>query len=285
MSRGSACSRRRNAEAGHRPAQRGDQQGPRLPEVAQYLSARRSIPDEHAGGIRRAARRDYEKYGHLIKLTARAWTERRTARGRPIDNSTGEMQWRSRTRLCSRQRTQGQGGARHRRDAQHRALDRALARAARLHCVNARASREDGEKVVREIVAAAGRPRPSSPTSRTRCRERDGRGYNQALRTHRHPRAQRLDPQADAVHGDELRRVAASRISLDGSFHCAKACVPEMIKAGGEPSSRSADDGALGREEPRPRLGREARAGRHDPRARARPRQHNIRVNCVSPAR
>ena len=64
--------------------------------------------------------------------------------------------------------------------------------------------------------------------------ERDGRRHRQALRPPGHPRAERFGAQRDPLHRHELRWwKALTSVTLDGSFHCVKACLPHMVKAGG----------------------------------------------------
>jgi 3-oxoacyl-[acyl-carrier protein] reductase len=101
--------------------------------------------------------------------------------------------------------------------------------------VNARTSREDGEKIVREINAAGGQAETFVADVA------DAQAVN-AMVEGTIKRFGRLDmlvvnasvrkqtPFAD-MSFDEWRRILG--ITLDGSFHLAKACLPHMIKAGG----------------------------------------------------
>jgi len=152
--------------------------------------------------------------------------------------------------------------------------------------VNARASREDGEKVVREIVAAGGQAEAFVAD----VADADAVNAMVAGTIKRFGRIDILVLNASIrkqtpfteMSFDEWRRILA--ISLDGSFHCAKACVPEMIKAGGGAivtlGGMMALSGAKNRVH-----GSVVKHGLVGmTRALALDlAQHNIRVNCVSP--
>lgn len=101
--------------------------------------------------------------------------------------------------------------------------------------VNSRALRADGEKVAGEIRAAGGQAETFVADIS------DGKAVHAMVEgvIKRFGRLDILVLNASVrkqtpfteMSFEEWRRILA--ISLDGSFHCAKACVPEMIKAGG----------------------------------------------------
>jgi len=116
-----------------------------------------------------------------------------------------------------------------------RSIALSLAAAGAAIAVNSRASRENGEKVVREIGAAGGQAETFVADVA------DAQAVN-AMVEGVLKRFGRLDilvlnasvrkqtPFPEMSY-DEWRRILA--ITLDGSFHCAKACLPAMIRAGG----------------------------------------------------
>jgi 3-oxoacyl-[acyl-carrier protein] reductase len=116
-----------------------------------------------------------------------------------------------------------------------RAIARALAAAGAAVAVNARASREAAERVAREINAHGGQAGvfladiadgAAVTAMADAVRRRYGRidilVLNAAVRSQA--------PFPELAHA-EWRRILD--ISLDGSFHCVKACLPAMIAAGG----------------------------------------------------
>jgi len=116
-----------------------------------------------------------------------------------------------------------------------RAIALSLAAGGAAIAVNARISREDGEKIVREIKAVGGQAETfvadvadahavNSMVEGTIKRF----GHLNILVINASLRKQ--TPFAD-MSFDEWRRILG--ITLDGSFHLVKACLPHMIKAGG----------------------------------------------------
>jgi 3-oxoacyl-[acyl-carrier protein] reductase len=116
-----------------------------------------------------------------------------------------------------------------------RAIALALAAAGAAVAVNARAAREDAEGVVEEIRAAGGEAEAfladiTDPDAVAAMAERvlarfkriDILVLNAAIR--------KETPFIDMTF-EEWKRLLA--ISLDGAFHCVKACLPSMIAAGG----------------------------------------------------
>lgn len=116
-----------------------------------------------------------------------------------------------------------------------RSIALSLAAAGAAIAVNSRASREDGEKVVREIGAAGGQAETFVADVA------DAQAVNAMIEgvLKRFGRLDILVLNASVrkqtpfpeMSYDEWRRILA--ITLDGSFHCAKACLPAMIRAGG----------------------------------------------------
>ncbi len=152
--------------------------------------------------------------------------------------------------------------------------------------VNSRVSRAEGEKVVREIVAAGGQ-------AETFVADVADAAAVNAMVEGALKRFGRLDilvlnasvrkqTPFTELGFDEWRRILG--ITLDGSFHLAKACVPAMIKAGGGAivtlGGMMALSGAKNRVH-----GSVVKHGLVGmTRALALDlAQHNIRVNCVSP--
>jgi len=116
-----------------------------------------------------------------------------------------------------------------------RAIALALAEGGAAVAVNTRKSREDAEKVVQEIRAAGGQAElymaDIADGAAVRAMvdgivKRFGRVdflvLNASVRSEK--------PFLEMTY-DEWR--VPLSITLDGAFHCAKACVPEMVKAGG----------------------------------------------------
>jgi 3-oxoacyl-[acyl-carrier protein] reductase len=116
-----------------------------------------------------------------------------------------------------------------------RSIALSLAAAGAAIAVNSRASRENGEKVVREIMAAGGQAETyvaDVADAQAVNAMVDGAlkrfGRLDILVLNASVRKQTPFPE---MSFDEWRRILG--ITLDGSFHCAKACLPAMIKAGG----------------------------------------------------
>ncbi len=116
-----------------------------------------------------------------------------------------------------------------------RSIALSLAAAGAAIAVNSRASRENGEKVVREITAAGGQAEffvadvadaQAVNAMVEGALKRFGR--LDILVLNASVRKQTPFPE---MSFDEWRRILG--ITLDGSFHCAKACLPAMIRAGG----------------------------------------------------
>lgn len=167
-----------------------------------------------------------------------------------------------------------------------RAIALALAAGGAAVAVNARTSREDAEKVVGEIRAAGGEAEAFLADIS------DGNAVNAMVEgvLRRFGRMDFLVLNASVrketpfieMSYEEWRRLLAT--TLDGAFHCTKACLPAMIKAGGGAivtiGGMTALSGAKGRVH--------GSVGKHGlygmTRALARELgEHGIRVNCVAP--
>ena len=116
-----------------------------------------------------------------------------------------------------------------------RAVARSLASAGATVAVNSRASKEDGDKVVKEITDAGGRAMTCvgdiSDQAAVDAMVKsvvdkfggiDILVLNASIRKQTH---------ITEMSFEEWRRIMA--ISLDGSFHCVKACLPSMIQRRG----------------------------------------------------
>lgn len=116
-----------------------------------------------------------------------------------------------------------------------RAIARALASGGASVAVNSRASTADGDKVVAEITQAGGKalscvadisdPEAVNAMVKTVIERFGGIDIlvlNASVRKQTH---------ISEMSFEEWRRIMA--ISLDGSFHCVKACLPSMTKRGG----------------------------------------------------
>ncbi|MBI4207483.1 MAG: SDR family oxidoreductase [Betaproteobacteria bacterium] len=167
-----------------------------------------------------------------------------------------------------------------------RAIALALAAGGTAVAVNARTSREDAEKVVGEILAAGGEAEAFMADIS------DGNAVNAMVEgvLRRFGRMDFLVLNASVrketpfieMSYEEWRRLLAT--TLDGAFHCTKACLPAMIKAGGGAivtiGGMTALSGAKGRVH--------GSVGKHGlygmTRALARELgEHGIRVNCIAP--
>jgi 3-oxoacyl-[acyl-carrier protein] reductase len=113
-----------------------------------------------------------------------------------------------------------------------RAIARSLASAGATVAVNSRAAKEDGEKVVAEIVAAGGKAQAYVADIA------DGGAVQAMVRSITDTyggvdilvlnASVRKQTHITEMSFDEWRRIMA--ISLDGSFHCVKACLPTMTQ-------------------------------------------------------
>jgi 3-oxoacyl-[acyl-carrier protein] reductase len=116
-----------------------------------------------------------------------------------------------------------------------RAVALALASAGAAVVVNSRASKEDGERIVAEITQAGGQAQSYvADVADAAAVEAMVKGaverfggidilvLNASIRKQTH---------ITEMSFEEWRRIMA--ISLDGSFHCVKACLPTMTKRGG----------------------------------------------------
>jgi 3-oxoacyl-[acyl-carrier protein] reductase len=167
-----------------------------------------------------------------------------------------------------------------------RAIALALAAGGAAVAVNARASREDAEKVAHEIRTAGGQAEVFLADIA------DAKAVNAMVEgiVKRLGRVDILVLNASVrketpfieMGYDEWRSLLA--VTLDGAFHCTKACLPSMIKSGGGAivtlGGMTALSGAARRVH--------GSVGKHGlygmTRALARELgPHNIRVNCVAP--
>lgn len=113
-----------------------------------------------------------------------------------------------------------------------RAIARSLASAGATVAVNSRASREDGEKIVAEIVAAGGKAQAYVADVA------DGEAVQAMVKSITDTyggvdilvlnASVRKQTHITEMSFEEWRRIMA--ISLDGSFHCVKACLPTMTQ-------------------------------------------------------
>ena len=167
-----------------------------------------------------------------------------------------------------------------------RAIALALAQGGAEVAVNARTSRDDAEKVAEEVRAAGGQAEVCmadiadaaqvSGMVQTTLR-RFGRIDILVLNA-----SVRKETPFREMSFDEWRSLLA--VTLDGAFHCTKACLPAMIEAGGGSivtiGGMTAPSGARGRVH--------GSVGKHGlygmTRALARELgEYGIRVNCVAP--
>jgi 3-oxoacyl-[acyl-carrier protein] reductase len=167
-----------------------------------------------------------------------------------------------------------------------RAIARALAAGGAAVAVNARASREEAERVACEIRAEGGRARAfladiteaGAVGAMVEDIVREFGGVDILVLN----ASVRKETPFLEMSYEEWRSLLA--VTLDGAFHCAQACVPHMIRAGGGAivtlGGMTALSGARHRVH--------GSAGKHGlygmTRALARELgEHGIRVNCVAP--
>ena len=167
-----------------------------------------------------------------------------------------------------------------------RAIALSLAAGGAAVAVNTRASREDAEKVAQEIRAAGGR-------AEVLIADVADAGAVNAMIEGVIKRFGRIDllvlnasvrkeTHFSEMSFDEWRRILA--ITLDGAFHCTKACLPAMIKAGG--GSIVTLGGMMALSGAKNRVHGSVVKGGLVGMTRALSRdlaQYGIRVNCVSP--
>ena len=116
-----------------------------------------------------------------------------------------------------------------------RAIALALADAGAAVGVNARKSKDDADKVVREIRAAGGQAEPFladivDPKAVNTMVEGVVKRFGRLDFLILNASMRKETPFIDMTY-DEWRSLIS--VTLDGSFHCTKACLPHMIKAGG----------------------------------------------------
>lgn len=152
--------------------------------------------------------------------------------------------------------------------------------------VNARNSKEDAEKVVKEIRAAGGQAEAYladivDPKAVNSMVENVVKRFGRLDFLVLNASVRKETPFID-MSFDEWKSLTA--VTLDGSFHCAKACLPHLIKAGGGAivtiGGMSALSGAKRRVH-----GSVGKFGLYGmTRALAKELgEHKIRVNCVAP--
>lgn len=167
-----------------------------------------------------------------------------------------------------------------------RAIALALAAGGAAVAVNARSSREDAEKVVQEIRAAGGQAEAFmadivDPKAVNAMVEGAVKRFGRLDFLVLNASVRKETPFIDMTF-DEWRSLLS--ITLDGSFHCTKACLPHMIKAGGGAIVTLGGMNALSGSKKRVH----GSVGKHGlygmTRALAKELgEHHIRVNCVAP--
>ena len=167
-----------------------------------------------------------------------------------------------------------------------RSIALALAADGATVAVNTRASRDDAEKVVQEIRAAGGKAQVfiADITAPDEVRTMTGAVARELGKIDilvLNASVRREVPFVD-MDFEEWRKVMST--SLDGSFHCIKACLPSMIAAGSGNIIMLAGDtalaGAVGKAHSS--AAKSGLVGLTKALAKELA-QHGIRVNCVSP--
>lgn len=167
-----------------------------------------------------------------------------------------------------------------------RAIALALADAGAAVAVNTRASKDDAEKVAGEIRGAGGKAQVFmgdivDPKAVAAMVEGAVKSFGRLDYLILNASVRKETPFMDMTF-EEWKTLIS--ITLDGSFHCVKACVPHLIKAGGGAivtlGGMSALSGAKRRVH-----GSTGKFGLHGmTRALAKELgEHKIRVNCVAP--
>jgi 3-oxoacyl-[acyl-carrier protein] reductase len=152
--------------------------------------------------------------------------------------------------------------------------------------VNTRASRDDADKVAQEICAAGGKAQVFMADIRAADQVKtmvDGviKEFGKIDVLVLNASVRREVPFVD-MDFEEWR--SAITTSLDGSFHCIKACLPSMIAGGGGTIVTLAGDNALSGAVGKAHSSAAKNGLVGLTRALAKElAQHNIRVNCVSP--
>ena len=167
-----------------------------------------------------------------------------------------------------------------------RSIALALAAAGAKVAVNARTSREDADKVVQEIRAAGGQAEAFmadivDPAAVKAMVEGVVKRFGSVDLLVLNASQRKETPFID-MSFEEWRSLIS--ITLDGSFHCVKACLPHMIKAGGGAIVTLGGMTALSGSTRRVH----GSVGKHGlwgmTRALAKELgEHHIRVNCVAP--
>jgi 3-oxoacyl-[acyl-carrier protein] reductase len=167
-----------------------------------------------------------------------------------------------------------------------RAIALALAAGGAAVAVNARTSKEDAEKVAQEIRGAGGRADAFiadivDPKAVNAMVEGVVKRFGRLDILVLNASVRKETPFID-MGFDEWKSLTA--VTLDGSFHCAKACLPHLIKAGGGSIVTLGGMTALSGAKRRVH-GSVGKFGLHGfTRALAKELgEHQIRVNCVAP--
>ena len=167
-----------------------------------------------------------------------------------------------------------------------RAIARALAAGGAAVAVNARTAREDAEKVAQEIRGSGGKAEAYladivDPKAVNAMVEAIVKRFGRLDILVLNASVRKETPFID-MSFDEWKSLTS--VTLDGSFHCAKACLPHMIKAGGGSIVTIGGMTALSGAKRRVH-GSVGKFGLHGfTRALAKELgEHQIRVNCVAP--
>jgi 3-oxoacyl-[acyl-carrier protein] reductase len=167
-----------------------------------------------------------------------------------------------------------------------RAIALALAAGGAAVAVNARTSREDADKVAQEIRGSGGKAEAYladivDPKAVNAMVEAIAKRFGRLDILVLNASVRKETPFID-MSFDEWKSLTA--VTLDGSFHCAKACLPHMIKGGGGAIVTIGGMTALSGAKRRVH-GSVGKFGLYGmTRALAKELgEHNIRVNCVAP--